>query len=57
MIVNDTGKFRRVAIILAVVLCLLQLSIAPYVGILGGRANLALVLAVAGHRLCVRPVL
>lgn len=47
MIVNDTGKFRRVAIILAIVLCLLQLSIAPYVGILGGRANLALVLAVA----------
>lgn len=47
MIVNDTGKFRRVAIILAVVLGLLQLSIAPNIGILGGRANLALVLVAA----------
>ena len=45
MLVNDTGKFRRVSIVLAVVLALLQLSIAPNVGILGGRANLALVLA------------
>jgi len=43
MIVNDTGKARRVSIVLAVVLGILQLSIVPNVAILGGRANLALV--------------
>lgn len=47
MIVNDTGKARRTAIVLAVVLGILQLSIVPCVGILGGRANLALVFVAA----------
>lgn len=36
MIVNDTGKARRVSIVLAVVLGILQLSIVPNVAILGG---------------------
>ena len=43
MIVNDSGRARRNAIVLAVVLGLLQLSIIPNVGILGGRANLCAV--------------
>ena len=43
MIVNDTGRARRVSIALAVVLGILQLSIVPNIGIIGGRANLALV--------------
>lgn len=47
MIVNDTGKARRTSIALAVILGILQLSIVPNVGILGGRANLALVLVAA----------
>lgn len=47
MIVNDTGKARRVSIVLAVVLGILQLSIVPNVAILGGRANLALVFVAA----------
>ena len=43
MIVNDAAKGRRTSVVLAVVLGLLQLSVIPNVGILGGRANLALV--------------
>ena len=43
MIVRDTGKSRRVALVLGAVLLALQLGVAPNIGILGGRANLALV--------------
>lgn len=43
MIVNDRAKGRRTSVVLAVVLGLLQLSVVPNVGLLGGRANLALV--------------
>ena len=44
MIVNDPSRSRRSSIILAVVLALAQLALVPYLGLLGGRANLALVL-------------
>ena len=44
MIVNDSGKNKRLAIILAVVLAILQIGFVPNVALLGGRANLALVL-------------
>lgn len=43
MIVHDTGKSKRTAAVLAVVLLVLQLGFAPNIAILGGRANLALV--------------
>lgn len=43
MIVNDASRSRRSAAILAVVLGLLQLALVPNVGVLAGRANLALV--------------
>ena len=45
MIVNDQASSRRISAVLAVVLAVLQLALVPNVGILGGRANLALVLA------------
>lgn len=43
MLVNDPAKTRRETIIVACVLALLQLALAPNVGIGSGRANLALV--------------
>ena len=44
MIVNDSSKSGRSSIILAVVLAVAQLALVPNVALLGGRANLALVL-------------
>lgn len=43
MIVRDASRNRRSALWLALVLLVLQLGFAPNIGILGGRANLALV--------------
>ena len=43
MIVKDAGKNRRVAVVLGIVLLVLQLGVAPNIGLFGGRANLALV--------------
>lgn len=43
MIARDNASSRRTSIVLAIVLALLQLSVVPNVGLLGGRANLALV--------------
>ena len=47
MIVNDTGKARRVSIVLAVVLGILQLSIVPQRGNPRGSRELALVFVAA----------
>ena len=44
MIVNDSSKNRSTLIVLAVVLAVLQLGVVPNVALLGGRANLSLVL-------------
>lgn len=43
MLVNDPTKVRRQTVILALVLGLLQIAVAPNIGIGSGRANLALV--------------
>lgn len=44
MIVRDSSRTRRSGMVVAIILALLQLSVVPYLGIAGGRANLALVL-------------
>lgn len=43
MLVNDAAKGRRTVVALAVACALCQLMVAPNIGILGGRANFALV--------------